>query len=104
MVSPYAKTGKYVSHVLHDHTSVLAFIQRKWNLPALTWRDANANDMTDFLGLEAMAARRPTFPVFPKLVPASNTTANLACSVNGTGPGVIPQPEVRGTALSRSLR
>lgn len=88
MVSPYAKPGRYVSHVLHDHTSVLAFLQRKWNLPALTWRDANANDMTDFLDMEAMAQKRPTFPVFPKLKPAGNTTANLECST--TGPGVIP--------------
>jgi phospholipase C len=37
--------------VLHDHTSVLAMIERKWNLPALIYRDANANDLTDFLDL-----------------------------------------------------
>ncbi|KDR76900.1 hypothetical protein GALMADRAFT_138940 [Galerina marginata CBS 339.88] len=88
MVSPYSKPGGYVSHVLHDHTSVLAFLQRKWNLPALTWRDANANDMTDFLDMEALAKKRPTFPKLPTLKPAGNTTANLECSV--TGPGVIP--------------
>jgi phospholipase C len=33
----------------HDHISVLAMVERKWNLPALTHRDANANDLTDFL-------------------------------------------------------
>ena len=27
---------------MHDHTSVLATIEAKWNLPALTYRDANA--------------------------------------------------------------
>jgi phospholipase C len=37
--------------VPHDHTSVLAMIERKWNLPALIYRDANANDLTDFLDL-----------------------------------------------------
>ncbi|KAF8813398.1 phosphoesterase-domain-containing protein [Phlegmacium glaucopus] len=88
MVSPYSKAGGYVSHVLHDHTSVLAFLQRKWNLPALTWRDANANDMMDFLDTHALAKKIPTFPTMPKLKPAGNTTENLACSV--TGPGVIP--------------
>lgn len=88
LISPYSKAGKYVSHVVHDHTSVLAFLQRKWNLPALTWRDANANDMTDFFDMEALAAKRPTFPSLPKLKPAGNTPAGLVCNI--TGPGVIP--------------
>jgi phospholipase C len=39
--------------VLHDHTSVLATIEAKWNLPALTDRDATANDVMDFLDLSA---------------------------------------------------
>jgi phospholipase C len=34
---------------VHDHTSVLATIERKWNLPALTYRDANANTVLDLL-------------------------------------------------------
>ena len=32
-----------MTDVVHDHTSVLATIEAKWNLPALTYRDANAN-------------------------------------------------------------
>ena len=48
LVGPYVKRD-YVSHVVYDHTSILAFLERKWNLPALTYRDANANDLTDFL-------------------------------------------------------
>jgi phospholipase C len=48
VVSPWAKDN-FVSHKTYDHTSVLATIQAKWNLPALTYRDANANDMRDFL-------------------------------------------------------
>jgi phospholipase C len=66
VVSPYARRN-HVSHVLHDHTSVLAMIERKWNLPALTYRDANANDLTDFLDLGALASRRPTFATPPPL-------------------------------------
>ena len=31
-----------VTDVVHDHTSVLATIEAKWNLPALTYRDADA--------------------------------------------------------------
>jgi phospholipase C len=89
VVSAYAKPN-HVSHVLYDHTSILAMIERKWNLPALTYRDANASDLTDFLDLGALARRRPTFPRLPALAPPGNTPAALACSV--TGPGTIPPP------------
>ena len=50
VVSPYSAAGG-VTSVVHDHTSVLATIQAKWNLPALTDRDANANTVMDFLDL-----------------------------------------------------
>ncbi|HEY1699659.1 MAG TPA: alkaline phosphatase family protein [Trebonia sp.] len=87
VVSPYAKCD-HVSHVVHDHTSVLAFVERKWNLPAFTYRDANANDLTDFLDLGALAAGNPTFPELPPLAAPGDTAARLACST--TGPGTIP--------------
>lgn len=89
IISPYAKRN-HVSHQLYDHTSVLAFLERKYNLPALTYRDANANDLVDFLDLHALEQKRPTFPTFPNLVKPGNTTSALACST--TGPGTIPPP------------
>jgi phospholipase C len=52
VASPFAKAG-HVSSVVYDHTSVLATIEHKWNLPALTRRDAAANPLTDFLDLGA---------------------------------------------------
>ena len=48
VVSPWAKPD-HVSHVFYDHTSVLRTIEYKWNLPALTQRDLNANPMLDYL-------------------------------------------------------
>jgi phospholipase C len=48
VVSPYAKRGG-VSDLTYDHTSILATIEHKWNLPALTRRDANALTIMDFL-------------------------------------------------------
>jgi phospholipase C len=39
LVSAYAKKGNYVSSKVYDHTSILALVERKWNLPALTFRD-----------------------------------------------------------------
>ena len=50
LVSPYAKRG-HVSHHVTDHTSILRFLEARFELPALTRRDANAEppfDMFDF--------------------------------------------------------
>ena len=58
VVSPLAEPGG-VTSVLHDHTSVLATIEHKWNLPALSNRDANAATVMDFLTLEQPPAERP---------------------------------------------
>ena len=46
IVSPYAKPD-YVTQQVYDHTSVLKLIERKWNLPPLTRRDAAATDPLD---------------------------------------------------------
>jgi phospholipase C len=64
IVSPYAKPHS-VSDVVYDHTSVLATIEAKWNLPALTDRDANAHpvwDLLDFAKPELLKPGRITRP------------------------------------------
>ena len=58
VVSPFARKD-HVTHVIHDHTSILAMVERKWNLPALTYRDANAADLMDFLDLSTPAFMEP---------------------------------------------
>ncbi len=55
VASPYSKPGA-VTNVIHDHTSVLATIEAKWNIPALTYRDANARTVADFLDLKSPPA------------------------------------------------
>jgi phospholipase C len=62
VASPYSKPG-HVSSVAYDHTSILATIELKWNLPALTRRDAAASPLTGFLDLAAP----PHFPKAPPL-------------------------------------
>jgi phospholipase C len=68
VVSPYVKRH-YVSHEIYDHTSLLRFIEAKWNLPALTNRDANANPMLDFFDFDNPQMDVPTIPV-PDIDPA----------------------------------
>jgi phospholipase C len=58
VVSPYSKPNA-VTDVVHDHTSVLATIESKWNLPALTYRDANAKTVKDFLDVKQAAYMEP---------------------------------------------
>jgi phospholipase C len=89
VVSAYAKRN-HVSHIVYDHTSILAMIERKWNLPALTFRDANANDLMDFLDVTALQRGHPNFPELPHLPPPGLNAESMQCSV--TGPGVIPPP------------
>ena len=47
VVSPFSKSH-YVSHVVHDHTSILRFIETRFGLPSLTARDKAANPMLEF--------------------------------------------------------
>ena len=58
VASAYTKPNG-VTNVLHDHTSVLATIEAKWNLPALTYRDANATTVMDFLDVNRAAFLEP---------------------------------------------
>jgi len=55
IVSPYARPDCILSDVF-DHTSVLKLIEEKWNLPALTRRDAAATSPLGALDLAAPAA------------------------------------------------
>jgi len=64
IVSPYARPD-YVSHHIHDHTSILKLIETKWNLPPLTRRDAGADDLLDALDFSGS----PAFAKPPTLRP-----------------------------------
>jgi phospholipase C len=87
VVSPYARAD-YVSHQVFDHTSICALVEAKWNLKAMTFRDANANAMLDLLDLS-----KPTFIEPPKLAePLLTTHPHKASRCDVTGPGKIPPP------------
>ena len=47
VVSPYAKQN-YVSHTVEDSTAILKFVETRFNLPALTARDAAQPSMAEY--------------------------------------------------------
>ena len=46
VISPYAKSGN-ISHTVYEFSSLLTFVETRWNLDALTDRDLYANDLFD---------------------------------------------------------
>ncbi len=87
IVSPYARRH-YVSRVVHDHTSVLKLVETKWNLGALTYRDANADNLLDSLKLRG----RPDF-IEPPELPAPALAQGPDTCVPGDPGGAIPPPD-----------
>lgn len=72
VLSPYSKAN-FVSHVVHDHTSILRFIENRFGLPSLTARDAAADPMMEFFDFNTA-----TFAVPPSLPAAVVDPAKLA--------------------------
>ena len=67
-------------------TSITAFIERKWNLPAMTYRDANADPMTDYFNLHHASFAKP-----PRLAAALPLGPGLAkCKAAGLTPPLPP--------------
>ena len=73
VVSPYTKKN-YVSHNVADITAILKLIETRFNLPALTKRDAAQIDMTEFFDFSNPAWITPPNP------PAQLTSG--ACYLN----------------------
>jgi len=74
VLSPYSKPNA-VTNVLHDHTSFLATVEAKWNLPRLTYRDANAKTVADFLDTSTAAFMEPPAIAEPPAPVGALTTA-----------------------------
>jgi phospholipase C len=101
VVSGHARP-RSVTSVVHDHTSILATIEAKWNLPFMTYRDANAATLADFLDL-----KKPTFPEPPKLAaPSDLAAAEQSCSFAQptfqVHPGAAPETD-GGAAAGKQL-
>jgi len=72
VVSPFAKKN-FVSHTPMDFTAALKLVETRFNLPALTSRDASMPDMTEFFDFTTNTGPWAT----PPTPPAQST--NLPC-------------------------
>ncbi|MBV9424070.1 MAG: hypothetical protein JOZ98_14235 [Solirubrobacterales bacterium] len=98
VVSPWARR-RYVSRLVQDHTSLTAFIEHKWNLPAMTYRDANADPMTDYFDFRHAAFAEP-----PPLAPAPPLGPGLEeCHAAGLNPPLPPGTPGAAPDVSRYL-
>jgi phospholipase C len=61
VVSPFTKKN-YVSHTVADYTAILKLIETRFNLPALTKRDAAQMDMTEFFDFDNPPWMTPPTP------------------------------------------
>ncbi len=58
VIGPWVKSGQ-TSHVVYDHTSILAFIEHLFDVPPLTTRDAAADPMLDVFDADRLLAGTP---------------------------------------------
>jgi phospholipase C len=85
LVSPWARKN-YVSSVVQDHTSITRFIETKWNFGAMTFRDANAANMTDYFNFHKAHFRHP-----PALAAPPDPAPGLQrCAEHGQSPPLPP--------------
>jgi phospholipase C len=62
VIGPYAKQ-RYVSSVQYDHTSALKHLQNTFGLERLTARMDAANDLSDCIDMDRLAAKDPAPPI-----------------------------------------
>jgi phospholipase C len=73
VISPFAKKN-FVSHTVRDFTAILNFIEKRFNLPALTMRDAAQADMSEFFDFVDVPWQTPPSP------PAQSTSDECSLS------------------------
>jgi len=98
VISPFARRN-YVSHVVHDHTSALRLIETKFNLGALTRRDANASNLLDSLDFR----RRPAFLDPPELAAPGLPPTGSVCQPETPPPPTRPAEDAKASPAVAGL-
>src|SRR5690606_7624552 len=107
VISPYARKG-YIDSTFYDTTSLLKFIETRWNLEPLGGRDAAAADLTNLFdfGQEVGPVRAPapvvgqdvraTAPATPATSPSDTS---FFTSPMGIGLLIVALASVAGIVL-----
>ena len=84
VIGPYVKRG-YVSSVQYDHTSALKQLANAFDLESLTPRMSAANDLTDCIDMERLAAGDPADPIELPALDLSAWPRDGRCEGTGFG-------------------
>ena len=84
VIGPYVKQG-FVSSVVRDHTSALKHLEGMFGTAPLTMRSTAANDLTELLDMDRLAAGNPAAPITIPAVTADITMIPDACQDGGSG-------------------
>ncbi|MGZ3424152.1 MAG: phospholipase C [Polyangiales bacterium] len=60
-ISPWAKKG-FIGHAIYDHTSITRFVEARFDLPAMSARDANADVPYEMFDFTKMRSDLPAVP------------------------------------------
>ena len=88
IISPYARPG-FLDHTVYDFESTLKFVEWRFGLPALTTRDADANNLLNAFNFN----QKPTAPL---VIPLSQS--QLATIQPYISEGSTPDPSAAGNA------
>jgi len=81
VAGPYVKPG-FVSSVVHDHTSVLKHIETMFGLDPLNKRTTAANDLSDFIDQDRLAAGDWTAPPDLPAVEVDQSMLGASCEMH----------------------
>jgi phospholipase C len=90
VVSPLIEK-RTVDHVVYDHTSVLATIEKIFDVPSLTERDSKANDLKHLLTLDTPRTDCPTVLNNPAPPPAGPSARQSAVMVRALDQQPLPK-------------
>ncbi len=88
VAGPYCKQG-YVSSVQYDHTSGLKHLENVFGLEPLTMRSSAANDLTDCIDMERLAAGDPAAPITLPAVEINESELPPHCIASSFAPPVL---------------
>ena len=89
IISPYSRSG-FVDHSVYDFSSVLRFIEQRFQLPPLTNGDASANSILGSLNL----SQQPLPPLILPQQQCPSADYNIGAQIHGVIRKVVDKPDL----------